>query len=224
MVFAPGMNVAIRRRMNLRSIGRSLFVIGLAVAVTGCLGSAPTGGNGGSGGGGGGGAGGAGGGTGGAGGGGSGGTGGSGGGGGTVAPPLGNLLCTSVLSFSGSFTQGNAPPTDFPGGCWPDGSWTFTANIDSTDCAAGMAPTVESQYVFNVTEDADFNDTISYQNDPTNMYVSTKISGGDGGVCVGAFLVFSADGKTVWNLRPAMQSDSSINGHGDIQVYDADQR
>jgi len=43
-------------------------------------------------------------------------------------------------------------------------------------------------------------------------------------VCVGAFLVFSADGKTIWNLRPAMQADNTINGHGDIKVYDADER
>ena len=210
--------------MNLRSIARSFLTIGLAVAVTGCLGSAPTGGNGGSaaaaaaampalaaaaaaapvaaaapqaGGG--------------------------GGGGGGPGPVVGNLLCTSVLSFSGTYTQGNAPPSDFAGGCWPDGTWTFTANIDSTDCTSN-APTVLPQYTFTVTEDTDYNDTVVYQNDPTNMYVSAKISGGEGGVCVGAFLIFSADGKTVWNLRPAMQADNSLNGHGDIKVYDADQR
>ena len=217
------MNVAMTARMNLRSIARSFLTIGLAVAVTGCLGSAPTGGNGGSGGGGGGGHAGGGGAGGGGTGGGGGTAGGGGGGGGGAVPVVGNLLCTSVLSFSGSYTQGNAPPADFAGGCWPDGTWTFTANIDSTDCTSN-APTVESQYTFTVTEDADYNDTIVYQNDPTNMYVSTKISGGEGGVCVGAFLVYSADGKTVWNLRPAMQADNSINGHGDIKVYDADER
>ena len=213
--------------MSLRSIARSFCILGLSAAVAGCLGSAPTGGNGGSGGGGGGGQAGSGGGGGGAtGGGGGGGTagGGGGGGGGGPVPVAGNLLCTSVLALTGTYTQGNAPPTDFAGGCWPDGTWTFTASITSTDCAAGMAPAVENQYTFTVTEDTDFNDTIVYNNDPTNMYVSTKISGGDGGVCVGAFLIFSADGKTVWNLRPAMQSDNSINGQGDIQVWDADQR
>src|SRR3954462_4369829 len=110
--------------MSLRSIARSFGALALCAAVTGCLGSAPTGGNGGTGGGGGGGhAGGGGGGGGGTGGSGGGrGTGGSGGGGG--GPIAGNLLCTSVLSFAGTYTQANPPPTGFEGGCWPDGSWT----------------------------------------------------------------------------------------------------
>jgi len=210
--------------MSFRSVARSFSILGLSMAVAGCLGSAPTGGNGGTGGTGGGGhagGGGGGGGTGGSGGGG--GTGGSGGGGGAV-PVAGNLLCTTNLAMAGTFTQVNAPPSDFAGGCWPDGTWVFTATVTDSDCASGMTPTVENQYKFTVTEDADFNDTIVYNNDPANMYVTTKISGGDGGVCVGAFMIFSADGKTVWNLRPAMQADNSINGQGDIQVWDADQR
>ena len=114
-----------------------------------------------------------------------------------------------MLSFTGTFTQNNPPPTGFEGGCWPDGNWTFTANIDSTDCAAGMAPTVLPSYTFTVTEDMDYNDTIVYTNDPTNMYVTAKISGGEGAVCTGKFLMFSADGKTIWNLQPAMQADNS---------------
>jgi hypothetical protein len=206
--------------MSLRSIARSFCILALSAAVTGCLGSAPAGG-GGSGGGGGGGHGGSGGGG---GGGGSGGTGGSGGGGGGSVPVAGNLLCTSVLSIAGAYTQGNPPPTGFEGGCWPDGTWNFTATIASSDCPASMAPTVLPSYTFTVTEDLDYNDTVVFTNDPTNMYVSLKISGGDGGVCVGAFLIFSPDGKTVWNLRPAMQADNSINGQGDIKVWDADQR
>jgi len=219
------MKVASGPGMSFRSIARGFSILGLSIAVAGCLGSAPTGGNGGSGGGGGGQAGSGGGGGGGGGGsGGGGGTGGSGGGGGGPVPVVGNLLCTTNLSISGSYTQANPPPTDFEGGCWPDGSWVFTATITDSDCASGMTPTVENQYQFTVTEDMDYNDTIVYNNDPTNMYVTTKISGGDGGVCVGAFLIFSADGKTIWNLRPAMQADNSINGQGDIKVYDADER
>jgi hypothetical protein len=136
--------------------------------------------------------------------------------------PLGMELCEATLALTGTYVQGNAPPTGFPGGCWPDGTWTFTATMTNNTCTS--APTLEAQYQFKVVEDMDFNDTITYVNDPTNMYVATKISGGEGGVCVGAFMIFSADGKTVWNLRPAMQADNSINGQGDVRVYDADQR
>jgi hypothetical protein len=136
--------------------------------------------------------------------------------------PLGTELCEATLSLAGTFVQGDAPPTDFPGGCWPDGTWTFTATVTQNGCSS--APQLESQYQFKVVEDADYNDTITYLNDPSNMYVATKISGGEGAVCTGAFMIYSSDGKTVINLRPAMQADNSINGQGDYRVYDADQR
>ena len=131
-------------------------------------------------------------------------------------------MCTATISLAGTYTLGNAAPTDFPGGCWPDGAWSFTATVTANDCAT--APALEAPYNFKVVEDLDYNDTITYMNDPTNIYVSTKISGGEGGVCVGIFLIYSADGKTVWNLHPAVQADNTINGQGDVRIYDADQR
>lgn len=137
--------------------------------------------------------------------------------------PLGMQLCDVTLSLAGTYTIGNpVPTTDFPGGCWPDGQWVFTATVTASTCTTN--PPLQAQYKFTVVEDMDYNDTITYNNDPTNMYVGTKISGGEGGVCVGAFTIYSADGKTIYNLRPAMQADNSINGAGDITVYDTDQR
>jgi hypothetical protein len=198
--------------MNPRSLVRSLVALGLATAVAGCLGSAPGGGGGNGGGGGGGGGGQAGG----------GGTGGGGGGGGTVDPPLGMLLCTSYFTISGTYTPGNPKPLDFVGACWPDGDWKFSLTITSSDCAT--APHIESQYYFKVVEDTDYNDTITYMNDPANMYVTTKVAADGGGVCGGQFLIFSADGKTLWNLHPVMHADNSLDGMGDIKVYDVDQR
>lgn len=147
---------------------------------------------------------------------------------GSAPPPadggaVGTLLCEATLSLSGTYTQGKAPPADHEeGSCWPDGAWTFTATVVDNNCQS--APKLESQFRFQVVEDDDFNDTITYLNDPGNLYVTTKISGGDGAICIGAFLIFSADGKTVINLRPALQADNSLNGQGDYRVYDADQR
>ena len=140
------------------------------------------------------------------------------------APVIGNTLCTSQTSFTGTYVQGNAPPADFEGGCWPDGTWTFTATSTRPTARPAWRRRYESQYVFKVTEDTDYNDTIVYQNDPTNMNFTAKISGGDGGLCTGNFLMFSNDGKTIWNLKPALHADNTLNGHGDIQVWDADQR
>jgi hypothetical protein len=140
-----------------------------------------------------------------------------------MAPaPLGMLVCETDLSLAGTFTQSAAPPTGFPGGCWPTGSWTFTATVTTNGCSP--TPPLQAQYQFTVVEDNDFNDTITYVNDPSNMYVATKISGGEGGVCVGAFQIYSSDGKTIYNLRPAMQADNSINGQGDVREYTTDQR
>ena len=70
----------------------------------------------------------------------------------------------------------------------------------------------------------DFNETITYTTDPNNMFVTTKISGGDGAVCVGDFMIYSADGKSTIELRPALQLDNTLNGVGDYRLWDADQR
>lgn len=141
---------------------------------------------------------------------------------GGAAPFGGTMLCSATLSLVGTWTLGNPQPTDFPGGCWPDGAWNFMATMTQNDCTP--APQLAALYRFTVVEDTNYNDTITYLNDPTNMTDSLKISGGEGGVCVGAFLLFSSDGKTVINLRPAVQADGSINGHGEYQVWSGDQR
>jgi hypothetical protein len=135
---------------------------------------------------------------------------------------LGTMICRDALALSGQWQQGNAPPSGFPGGCWPDGTWSFSANVSQSACSS--APVLAAQYRFQVVEDADYNDTITYLNDPTDASASLKITGGEGGVCTGAFLLFSADGKTVINLRPALQADGSINGQGEYQIWTADQR
>jgi hypothetical protein len=197
--------------MILRRLSRWSLALGLA-ALTGCLGSLsePGGGSGGGGAG-------------------SdlgrapdGGSGGGGGDGGAAAPAVGNLLCEATLSLSGTFQPGAAPPVDFAGGCWPDGQWTFHATVTANPCPS--APVLPTQFVFSVQEDTDYNDTITYVTDPSNPDVSTKISGGEGAICTGAFLIFTAGGKTVINLRPALQAGNVIDGQGDYRLYDADQR
>ncbi|HWE26683.1 MAG TPA: hypothetical protein VHB97_01720 [Polyangia bacterium] len=201
------------------------MTVGLAVAVAGCLGSAPTGGNGGSGGGGGGGTGGHGGGGGGGagGGGGTGGGGGGGGGGGSAGAPLGNELCRATLTVSGQYVQGNPPPADLGGGCWPDGMWTFSATItDGGGCT--NAPTLPSQYQVQVTQDDDFNDTITFVTDPNNMFTHMHMNAGDGGICTGIFQWVSDDGFTIFEMHPSMQADNSLIGGGQYSMYDADQR
>jgi len=38
---------------------------------------------------------------------------------------------------------GSAPPADFAGGCWPDGTWTFTTTVTTNSCPT--APVLEKQ-------------------------------------------------------------------------------
>jgi hypothetical protein len=221
----------------------SLVGLGLAVAVSGCLGSYGGSGSGGSGGSGGGGSGGSGGGGGsggkggggGSGGGGSGGSGGGGGsggsagsgggggGGGSAGAPLGNLLCTATLSITGTYVQGNPPPSDLGGGCWPDGMWTFTATVtDGGGCKS--PPTLASQYQVKVVQDDNFDDTITFVTDPSNMYTHLQVDAAGGGLCTGIFTWVSDDGFTIFTMQPSLQSDNSLNGHGQYEMYDADQR
>jgi hypothetical protein len=197
-----------------------VFVLGLAVVAAGCLGSVKS--DGGGGGGSGGGSAGSGGGS--AGGGGS----GSGNDGGTSTSDggsivLGNQLCEATLSIAGTFVQGDPPPSDLGGGCWPDGLWTFTATMtDNGGCPT--LPTIPPQFQYKVVQDDDFNDTITYLTDPTNIFTPSSISGGDGALCVGEFIIYSSDGKSIFNLRPALQADNSLDGQGDWRLYDSDQR
>jgi hypothetical protein len=88
------------------------------------------------------------------------------------------------------------------------------------------APDLLPEYKFQVVEDADYNDTITYLTDPSNIYVPSEISGGEGGgLCAGGFLVFATDGKRTWNFKPVLQNDGvTLQGMGEYRLYDTDQR
>jgi hypothetical protein len=197
--------------MSRKSWARSFLAVSVAAVLAGCLGSAPQGtGGGGAGGKGGGGAGGSGG-------------GGAGGGGGTTGAPIGNELCRATLSITGTYVQGNAPPADLGGGCWPDGMWTFSATVtDSGNCA--NPPTLAAQYQVQVVQDDNFDDTITFVSDPTNMFTHMQINAAGGGICTGIFQWVSDDGFTVYEMHPSLQADNSLVGNGQYSMYDADQR
>jgi hypothetical protein len=150
--------------------------------------------------------------------------GGSGGQDGSGGTTIGTLLCESTLSITGTYQQGNAPPSGFPGGCWPDGIWTFTATVVAGMDGCNGTPDLAQQYQFKVVEDLDYNNTITDLNAAPGAVEGLQISGGDGGLCIGAFMLYSSDGKTVINLRPALQANNVLDGHGDYRIYDADQR
>jgi len=137
-------------------------------------------------------------------------------------------ICTMDLATTGSFVQSKAAPPHEDGtpytGCWPIGTWTFSASVGMGDCQT--KPTLLAQYQFKVDEMLDA-DGIPYQvntymTDPTAR-ARVKVSQGGDGLCEGELNLFSADGKEVTILKPELYIDNHLGGSGEFQVYGSDQ-
>lgn len=147
-------------------------------------------------------------------------------------PPVEDgALCDATFLVSGTFTAGTTPrpidpETNLPiTGCWPVGTWTFNASVDSTDCAT--PPALLASYSFRVdrvTPPEGGNDTIQKLvnlTDVGNMSVHLAMSSNGQG-CEGSFELGSADGKQYWNLKPTLPKDpaaTAISGNGDFTLY-----
>jgi hypothetical protein len=134
------------------------------------------------------------------------------------------IVCTATAKVTGSFTLGQPQPADVFG-CWPIGTWTFTATVDSNMCAA--APTVLSQYQFKGVETTDTNgdplQTFTYLTDPaTHNHV--KVSEIGGSRCQAGVELYSPDGTQYWNFKPTLQADkATVDGFGEFTLYQVDQ-
>jgi hypothetical protein len=127
------------------------------------------------------------------------------------------IQCEAALRLEGSFTATQAQPADVFG-CWPVGTWRFTATVTQTDCSA--APALEQEYTFEVTRDAEEAYHIAFVNNPSSPFLKMKVSGDGGGMCSGGFEIFSADSRTVTNLKPMLQANGILAGHGEVIVYE----
>src|SRR5262249_32914568 len=109
-------------------------------------------------------------------------------------------VCSTELATAGSFLQSMPAPANPDGtpyeGCWPIGTWTFTATVGMGDCS--KQPTVLKQYQFRAEQALDTDglpyQTYTYLTDP-NARNRLKISQGGDGLCEGELNLFSADGK-----------------------------
>ncbi|HUQ06302.1 MAG TPA: hypothetical protein VM261_27545 [Kofleriaceae bacterium] len=135
------------------------------------------------------------------------------------------LLCSTSLTMVGTFAVGTPKPAEI-NGCWPIGTWTFAATVGEGDCTDMPAPLAE--YAIRVdrnleSEDPDFSWLYTYVTDPADMTASIDVTSGGGGLCEATVMLFSADGKRVWNMHPALQADNSVTGIGDYEVHTTDQ-
>lgn len=148
------------------------------------------------------------------------------------------IVCSASFKMSGTFTPGTParpidPDTMLPlTGCWPVGTWNFTAAVDANDCAA--APAVLPSYSFRVDrmEGADMQGLVdSYTNLTSVADMKWHLSvSSNGQGCEGNFELGSADGKNYWNMQPVLMNPPNatdppttrIIGNGDFDQYNTD--
>jgi hypothetical protein len=136
--------------------------------------------------------------------------------------------CTMAMSVTGSFTQSTPAPLNPDGtayeGCWPVGTWTFSATMGTTDCTMPPSPLGQYQFKIDLTTDADGNDVQvpSYMTDPSVRNI-VKVSQGGDGLCEGELDLFSADGKQVWIIKPELYADNHLGGDGEFSQHKTDQ-
>jgi hypothetical protein len=157
--------------------------------------------------------------------------GGGGGGGGGGSGSDGNTLdrvCTAQLAITGTFTPGQAAPLNPDGttyvGCWPIGTWKFSATVSMNTCAT--APTMLPEYAFvgSVTTDPQTGDPLQnfmYTTDPS-AHTIVHVSEASNAQCEGEVDVYSTDGKQIWNMKPWLAT-GTITGEGEYSLYNSNQ-
>jgi len=143
----------------------------------------------------------------------------------TPPPNPNGRVCGATLATTGTFTPDTTQPA--PTGwvtCWPVGMWTFSVSVSMNDCSP--APTPATQYQMKGTTMPDQNGdpmpVMSYIGDTTIRSIA-KYSDGGSGLCEGELDLYSADGKTVWLLKPELNADNSLTGDGEYGVFNSDQ-
>ncbi|HVK89178.1 MAG TPA: hypothetical protein VM513_33885 [Kofleriaceae bacterium] len=135
------------------------------------------------------------------------------------------IVCNAMFKVTGSFTPGTpARPVEVPTGCWPVGTWTFSASIDTNECPT--PPALASTYAFRVDRtdpDGDgWVESYTYMGDQAMLY-KVGVSEGGGAECEGGLELYSVDGTEYWNFKP-MQGGTTINGFGEYAKYETSQR
>jgi hypothetical protein len=148
------------------------------------------------------------------------------------------IVCNASFKKSGTFVPGlPARPVDdvtmMPiTGCWPVGTWTFTAAMDTNECKA--APEVIPSYSFKVDriEGADMQGLVDKYTNLTTLgdkkwHLSVS-SNGQG--CEGSLEFATPDGLQYWNMQPVLADPlttggtptTTITGSGDYAMYKTD--
>lgn len=145
---------------------------------------------------------------------------------GSMMPDPNGRQCTAQLTTTGTFAPDTANPAPMGWAtCWPVGTWTFTAKVGTTDCSP--APTPAAQYVMKggvqPDQNGDPQPVMSFMGDASLRPIA-KYSDGGSGLCEGELDLYSTDGKTVWLLKPELNTDNAtLSGDGEYGVFATDQ-
>jgi hypothetical protein len=157
----------------------------------------------------------------------------AGGGGGGGSGSDNNTLdrsCTAALTITGTFAPGQAAPLNPDGstyeGCWPIGTWTFSAALVAgmDSCSTPPTPLPSYSFVATVTTDPQTGDPLQnfkYTTDST-AHAIVHVSEASNAQCEGEVDVYSADGTQIWNMKPWLAT-GTITGEGEFQQYNSNQ-
>jgi len=154
--------------------------------------------------------------------------------------PLDKTICHTDLTITGVMAPAPKPtdpdlydPTLGETNCWPAGVWTFTArpaaaNEDGTpQCEqTTLLPEYKITGIKDYTVDGG-QETYTFTSNPA-QHTRLKVSSGGGGLCEGIFEIYSDDGKTLYNLHPALMpangaATNPLLGRGELQMFEVDQ-
>lgn len=155
----------------------------------------------------------------------------AGGGGGSDDRTKLGILCSASLKITGTFARAATPQPEIDPdtglpltGCWPVGTWTFSATVDSNTCKT--APTLLSSYSFRVDRVENGPDGQGFVDSYTNMTTVGAMNwhvgvSSNGQGCEGHLELGSADGTEYWQMQPALlkTDPTKLVGSGDYDLY-----
>jgi hypothetical protein len=149
------------------------------------------------------------------------------------------VTCNGAFKLTGTFTPGTParpidPDTNLPlTGCWPVGTWTFTAAVDPAGTNCKSAVEVLPSYSFRLdraegTDMQGLTDTVTNLTSIGDKLWHLSVSSNGQG-CEGNFEFASADGKDYWDMKPALLNppnatdppSTKLVGNGDYDEYTA---
>ena len=138
------------------------------------------------------------------------------------------IVCNATFTTTGTFVAAAPMRPAEVTGCWPVGTWTFTAKVDANECA--QAPALLPSYSFKVdravnpdpAKDEGYFESYTWLggNELTvrKLDVSEIASG-----CQAGLEMFTADGTQFWNMRPHLAPNGTVTGFGEYALYDSNQ-